>query len=51
MTDRLALKTTLRLLYDASPALVEVPLDSGGTVVTSLDSTDSTFTVALVISF
>lgn len=52
MTEGLALKTTLRLLYDASPALVAVPLDqTDGTVLTPLNKTDSIFTVALVISF
>ncbi len=52
MTDGLALKTTLRLLYDASPALVAVPLgETGTTVLTPLNGTDTTFTVALVISF
>jgi putative salt-induced outer membrane protein YdiY len=52
MTEGLALKTTLRILYDNSPALGEIPLlPDGGTVLAPLDKTDTIFTVALVISF
>ena len=52
MTERLALKASLQLLYDHLPALVAVPvLGSERTVLAELDELDSLFTVALVIDF
>ncbi len=57
MTERLALKASLQLLYDNLPALVAVDLvnavgePTGETVLGELDELDSIFTVALVISF
>ena len=50
MSSRLALKTSLQVLYDKEPALVAVPL--GDTeVLTSLKEVDTVFTVAIVASF
>ena len=57
MTERLALKVSLQLLYDNLPALTAVPLfDEGGAltdalVLTELEELDTQFTVALVVSF
>lgn len=56
INSNLALKTSLQLLYDKLPALVQVPLTgsgvpSGTNVLTPLDKVDSVFTVALVINF
>ncbi|MEM7050358.1 MAG: DUF481 domain-containing protein [Acidobacteriota bacterium] len=57
MSERLALKTSLQLLYDNQPALTEVdlvtPVASPGsqTVLVELDDLDSIFSVALVVSF
>lgn len=56
MSDRLALKTTLQLLFDNQPSLVGVPLvgpggADAGTVLVPLDEFDRVFTVALVVSF
>lgn len=56
MSDRLALKTTLQLLFDNQPSLVGVPLTGpggadAGTVLVPLDEFDRVFTVALVVSF
>ena len=56
MSDNLALKTTLLLLFDNQPSLVNVPLESAvgdpiGTVAVPLDEFDRVLTVALVISF
>lgn len=52
MSANLAIKTSLQLLFDNEPSLVEVPLASGtGTVLTPLGKTDSVFTVAVVASF
>ncbi len=55
MSERLALKTSLQLLFDNQPSFVDVPLFTGGTptgqtVLAELDKLDSVFTVALVIS-
>lgn len=55
LSDRLAFKTSLQLLFDNQPALLSVPLfDGGGTatgdnVLTPSNDLDSVFTVALVI--
>jgi putative salt-induced outer membrane protein YdiY len=56
ISQGLALKTSLQLLYDAQPANVPVPLfDTGGTqtgtVSTQGDGVDSVVTVTLVIKF
>ncbi len=56
MSDNLALKTTLQVLFDNEPSLVGVPLESAagaplGTVSVPLDQFDRVFTVALVINF
>ncbi|MEZ4416218.1 MAG: DUF481 domain-containing protein [Gemmatimonadota bacterium] len=51
MSQRLALKTSLQLLFDNQPALVSVPLSAGGTVLAPLGKTDSVFTVAIVANF
>jgi putative salt-induced outer membrane protein YdiY len=50
MSDRLALKASLQILYDKAPALTEVPLGEG-TVLAPLDKVDSIFTVAIVANF
>ena len=50
MTDRLALKTGLQLLFDNQPALTAVPLGDGE-VLTPLGKLDSVFSVAIVASF
>jgi len=50
MSDRLALKTGLQLLFDNTPALVAVPLGDGE-VLTPLGKVDSLFTVAIVANF
>lgn len=50
MSDRLALKTSLQLLFDNEPSLVGVPLGEDE-VLTPLDKTDSIFTVAVVVNF
>ena len=50
MSERLALKTSLQILYDKDPALTSVPL--GDTeVLTPLGKVDSIFTVAIVVNF
>jgi putative salt-induced outer membrane protein YdiY len=50
MSDRLALKTSLQILYDRDPALTAIPL--GDTeVLAPLDEVDTVFTVALVVNF
>jgi putative salt-induced outer membrane protein YdiY len=50
MSDRLALKASLQLLFDNDPAFTAVPL--GDTeVLTPLGKTDSVFTVAIVANF
>lgn len=50
MSERLALKTSLQLLYDKAPALTALPL--GDTeVLVPLDEVDTVFTVALVVNF
>jgi putative salt-induced outer membrane protein YdiY len=50
MSERLALKTSLQLLYDKDPALTAVPL--GDTeVLTPLGKVDTVFTVAIVANF
>ena len=60
MTTRLALKVSLRWLYDNSPAIRELDLydispDNGGvkqtTVTEELDELDTIFTTSLVINF
>lgn len=56
MSESLALKTTLQVLFDNDPSLVGVPLESAvgeslGTVSVPLDEFDRVLTVALVISF
>lgn len=56
INSNLALKTSLQLLYDRLPSLVQVPLTGPGVpagtrVQTPLDEVDSVFTVALVINF
>lgn len=56
MSERLALKASLQLLYDNQPALTEVPLVQGdvidGTLVlVELDNLDSVVTVSLVANF
>lgn len=56
MSESLALKTTFQLLFDNSPSLVNVPLESiggepVGTVAVALDEFDRVLTVALVVSF
>ena len=56
MSESLALKTTLQILFDNDPSLVGVPLESAigdplGTVSVPLDEFDRVLTVALVISF
>ncbi len=55
MSDRLALKTSLQLLFDNQPSLLGVPLLDGGgmptgtTVLTPSDKVDSVVTLTLVI--
>lgn len=55
MSDRLALKTSLQLLFDNKPSLLSVPLVDGGgsptgtTVFTPSDQVDSVVTLTLVI--
>lgn len=50
MSDRLALKTSLQVLFDNDPALAALPL--GDTeVLAPLDEVDTVFTVALVVNF
>jgi hypothetical protein len=55
LTDALAFKTSLQLLFDNQPALIAVPLFTGGgaptgtNVLTPGDEIDSVLTVALVI--
>ena len=57
MSDHLALKLSLQLLYDNLPALTEVDLVDGSGVPTGtrvlgeLDELDTLFTAALVVSF
>lgn len=54
MNSRLALKTSLQLLFDNAPSFADVPLFTGGqpagTVPAELRKLDSIFTVALVIN-
>ena len=50
MSDRLALKTSLQVLFDNQPSLTSVPLGDSE-VLTPLDKVDSIFTVALVVNF
>ena len=56
MSERLALKTSLQLLYDRQPSLLGVPLFDGGgvptgsNVLTPGDEVDSILTLALVIT-
>ncbi len=52
MSDNLALKASLQLLFDNQPSLVGVPLPTTGTeVFTPLGKTDSVFTIAVVANF
>lgn len=56
MSENLALKTTLQVLFDNQPSLVNVPLESptgepAGMVAVELDEFDRVLTVALVVSF
>lgn len=52
MSEGLALKTSLQLLYDNLPSLIAVPLTGGGgNALTPLDKVDSVFTVAIVANF
>ena len=50
MSARLALKTSLQLLYDKEPALTAIPLGDCQ-VLTPLGKVDTVFTVAIVASF
>jgi len=55
MNQRMALKTSLQLLFDNDPSFVDIPLvtggvPTGGTVAAPLKKLDSIFTVALVIN-
>jgi len=50
MSERLALKVGLQVLYDKDPALAAVPLGDGE-VFTPLDKVDTLFTVAFVANF
>lgn len=50
MSDNLALKASLRVLYDNSPALVSVPLGADQVLV-PLEKSDTALTLALVIDF
>jgi len=50
MSDRLALKTSLQLLFDNQPALTAVPLGDSE-VLTPLGKVDTLFTVAIVANF
>lgn len=50
MSERLALKTSLQILFDRSPSLTSVPLGDGE-VFTPLGKVDSVFTVAIVANF
>lgn len=59
INSNLALKVSLQVLYDAQPALREVkvfdtatpPNETGATVLTELDKTDTIFTSSLVVNF
>ncbi len=57
ISQALALKASLQLLYDNLPSLVSIPLEgtggtpTGTTVLASLDKLDSVFTLALVVNF
>jgi putative salt-induced outer membrane protein YdiY len=50
MSEKLALKTSLQVLYDKDPALTSIPLGDE-TVLTPLKEVDSIFTVAIVVNF
>lgn len=57
ISQLLALKSSLQILFDNQPSFVEVPLEfpagtpTGETVLAELDQVDSVFTVALVFNF
>lgn len=56
ISSRLALKTSLQILFDNQPSFLDVPLieggvDLGNTVAAQLDKVDSVVTVALVVNF
>jgi putative salt-induced outer membrane protein YdiY len=50
VSEKLALKTSLQILFDNEPAMIAVPLGDDE-VLTPLDKVDSIFTVALVVNF
>jgi putative salt-induced outer membrane protein YdiY len=50
MSERLALKTTIQLLFDNTPALTSVPLDDSHVLV-PLGKLDTVFNVAIVANF
>ena len=50
MSERLALKTSLQILFDKDPALTAVPLGNSE-VLTPLGKVDTAFTVAIVANF
>jgi putative salt-induced outer membrane protein YdiY len=50
MSERLALKTTIQLLFDNAPALTSVPLGDSH-VLTPLGKLDTVFNVAIVANF
>ena len=57
ISDQLALRVSLQLLYDNEPSLVPVPLTTAGgvptgnTVLAELDELDTILTVGLVVNF
>jgi hypothetical protein len=50
MSENLALKASLRILYDNSPALISVPLGADQ-VLAPREKSDTALTLALVIDF
>ena len=50
MSEKLALKASLQILFDNEPALTAVPLGDAE-VLTPLGKVDSVFTVAIVATF
>jgi putative salt-induced outer membrane protein YdiY len=50
MSERLALKTSLQILFDKQPSFAAVPLGETQ-VLTPLDKVDSVFTLAIVMNF
>ena len=57
MSERLALRVSLQLLYDNLPSLGELPLfdldgvDTGEVVFAELDELDSLLTIGLIVNF